>query len=527
MKKLLLLMLSLLVLMVACGEKTTGNKVVFNAENEPTSLDPQILTDFTAFVITDNLYEGLVRLDEKNEVAPAGAESWTISEDGKTWTFKLRKNKWSNGDEVTAKDFVRGIERGLNPATASEYAFLEYYIENAQAYNEGTEKDFNKVGVKALDDYTLEFKLKAPTAYFDKLLVMPVFFPVNEKAIAEFKEKYATEAKNSIYNGAYTLEEWVHDNKVVMKKRADYWDAANIKIDTLEGVFVSDFEAATNLFKNKELLFTKINVEKLTEYKDDPSFVTAPDGRVHFLVFNPKNPVLKNDKIKKALSLAINRDDLVKSVLNGAGVKASGLVAGGVPGVNGDFRAENGDLYEQYKDVDVKALFDEGLKELNMTADQVKLSLLVDEVGTGKKEAEFYQAQWKEKLGIDVEVEVTTKKERISRAKEGNYDIVRYGWGPDYADAMTYLELFLTGGSINVPKYSNPEYDKLIKFAQVNTDPKARIEAMQKAEKILADSFAISPLYYQEGLYLKDPSLEGLTLRAFGNGYDFHKAYLK
>ena len=527
MKKLLLLMLSLLVLMIACGEKATGNKVVFNAENEPTSLDPQILTDFTAFVITDNLYEGLVRLDEKNEVAPAGAESWTISEDGKTWTFKLRKNKWSNGDEVTAKDFVRGIERGLNPATASEYAFLGYYIENAKEYNEGKEKDFNKVGVKALDDYTLEFKLKAPTAYFDKLLVMPVFFPVNEKAIAEFKEKYATEAKNSIYNGAYTLEEWVHDNKVVMKKRADYWDAANIKIDTLEGVFVSDFEAATNLFKNKELLFTKINVEKLSEYKDDPSFVAAPDGRVQFLIFNPTNPVLKNDKIKKALSLAINRDDLVKSVLNGAGVKGSGIVAGGVPGVNGDFRAENGDLYEQYKDVDVKALFNEGLKELNMTADQVKLSLLVDEVGTGKKEAEFYQAQWKEKLGIDVSVEVQTKKERLSRAKEGNYDIVRYGWGPDYADAMTYLELFLTGGTINVPKYSNPEYDKLIKFAQVNTDPKARIEAMQKAEKILADSFAISPLYYQEGLYLKDPSLEGLILRAFGNGYDFHKAYKK
>ena len=527
MKKLLLLMLSLLVLMVACGEKATGNKVVFNAENEPTSLDPQILTDFTGFVITDNLYEGLVRLDEKNEIAPAGAESWTISEDGKTWTFKLRKNKWSNGDEVTAKDFVRGIERGLNPATASEYAFLGYYIENAQAYNEGTEKDFNKVGVKALDDYTLEFKLNAPTAYFDKLLVMPVFFPVNEKAIAEFKEKYATEAKNSIYNGAYTLEEWVHDNKVVMKKRADYWDAANIKIDTLEGVFVSDFEAATNLFKNKELLFTKINVEKLQEYKDDPAFVKAPDGRVHFLAFNPKNPVLKNDKIKKALSLAINRDDLVKSVLNGAGVKASGLVAGGVPGVNGDFRAENGDLYEKYKDVDVKALFDEGLKELNMTADQVKLTLLVDEVGTGKKEAEFYQAQWKEKLGIDVNVEVQTKKERLARAKSGDYDIVRYGWGPDYADEMTYLELFLTGGSINVPKYSNPEYDKLIKFAQVNIDPKARIEAMQKAEKILADSFAISPLYYQEGLYLKDPSLEGLTLRAFGNGYDFHKAYMK
>lgn len=526
MKK-LLLMLSLLVLMVACGGKSTGNKVVFNAENEPTSLDPQILTDFTGFVITDHLYEGLVRLNEKNEVSPAGAESWKISEDGKTWTFKLRKNKWSNGDEVTAKDFVRGIERGLNPTTASEYAFLGYYIENAQDYNEGKVKDFSKVGVKALDDYTLEFKLKAPTAYFSKLLIMPVFFPVNEKAINEFKDKYATEAKNSIYNGAYSLEEWVHDDKVVMKKRADYWNAANIKIDTLEGKFVSDFEAATNLFKNKELLFTKINVEKLAEYKDDPSFVKAPDGRVQFLAFNPKNPVLKNDKIKKALSLAINRDDLVKSVLNGAGVKGSGIVAGGVPGVSGDFRAENGDLYAQYKDLDVKALFNEGLKELNMTPDQVKLTLLVDEVGTGKKEAEFYQEQWKEKLGIDVAVEVKTKKERLASAKSGDYDIVRYGWGPDYADAMTYLELFVTGGSINIPKYSNPEYDKLIKFAQVNTDAKARVEAMQKAEKILAESFVISPLYYQDGLYLKDPSLEGLILRAFGNGYDFHQASIK
>ena len=451
MKRLLLILTSIMIL-ISCGEKGQssgstgkGTVAIFNMEAEPTSLDPQLLTDMGGFMISDMAYESLVRLNEKNEIIPAGAESWSVSEDGKIWTFKIRQGmKWSNGDTLNAHDYVRGMKRGLEPSTAAEYAFMMYYIEGAEDYNGGKLTDFNKVGIKAKDDYTLEIVLSKPAAYFDKTLVLPIYFPLNEKAFAEFGDKYATEANKSVYSGPYIIKEWIHDNKVVLEKNPNYWNTANTKIDTLTALMVPDFEAATNLFENKELDLTKISVEKMESYKDKPELLKVPNGRVYYLGFNSTHPVLKNKKVRQALSLALNRDELVNQVLNGAGIKGSGMVANGMKGVTGDFRDENGNLYEKYKDVEVKKLFDDGLKELGMTPDQVKLTLIVDEKGTGKKEGEFYQAQWKEKLGIDVAVEVLTYKERLSRGKEGNFEIIRYAWGPDYADAMTYLEIFLS-----------------------------------------------------------------------------------
>ena len=162
--------------------------------------------------------------------------------------------KWSNGDPVTAKDYYNGIKRGIEPKIASEYAFLAYYIENAEDYNTGKLKDFEKVGIKAKDDYTLEFTLSQPAPFFLKTLIMPIYFPVNEKALASNGDGYATEANKSIYNGPFIMETWVHDNKVVMKKNPNYWNAKNIKVDTLTGLIVTDFEAATNLFENKEFV---------------------------------------------------------------------------------------------------------------------------------------------------------------------------------------------------------------------------------------------------------------------------------
>lgn len=531
MKKLLIVLMTL-VFVLSCGGKNGGNKgnsAAFNMEAEPTSLDPQILTDMGGFMISDMAYEGLVRLNEKNEVVASGAESWTKSDNGKVWTFKIRKGmKWSNGDPLTAKDYFNGMKRGLEPATAAEYAFMMYYIENAEAYNTGKEKDFNKVGIKLKDDYTLEITLSKPAAYFLKTLVMPIYYPVNAKALEEYKDKYATEADKSIYSGPYIIKEWVHDNKVVLEKNPNYWNKDNIKIDTLTALMVSDFEAATNLFENNEVDLTKISVEKMDVYKDKPELIKNPNGRVYYFAYNLTNPILKNKKVRQALSLAVNRDELVSNVLNGSGIKASGVVANGVKGVSGDFRTENGDLYEQYKNIDVKKLFDEGLKELGMTPDQVKLTLTVDEKGTGKKEGEFYQAQWKEKLGIDVQVEVLTYKERLARGKEGNFEIIRYAWGPDYADAMTYLEIFLsTSTGLNVSKYNNPEYDKLVLDGQINQDEKARVTSMLNAEKLLINDFVYSGIYYEVAPYIKRSNLEGVVLRPVGNPVDFYKALLK
>ncbi|MDO5089122.1 MAG: peptide ABC transporter substrate-binding protein [Leptotrichiaceae bacterium] len=531
MKKILLFLVGML-LIVSCGgnqgKKESGSSASFNMEAEPASLDPQLLTDMGGFMVSGMLYEGLVRLNEKHEIVPAGAESWNVSEDGKIWTFKIRQGmKWSNGDTVTAHDYLRGMKRGLDPATAAEYAFIMYYIQGAEDYNTGKTQDFNGVGIKVKDDYTLEITLSKPAAYFGKTLIMPIYFPLNEKAIAEYKDKYATEADKSIYNGPYTMKEWVHDNRVVMEKNPNYWNKDNIKIDTLTAMMVTDFEAATNLFENKELDLTRISVEKIVSFNGKPELHKVPDGRVYYLAFNQNNPILKNKKVRQALSLAVDRETLVKDILNEGGIKASGIVANGMPGVTGDFRDESGDLYAQHKDLDVKKLFEEGLKELGMTPDQVKLTLTADEKGTGKKESEFYQSQWKEKLGIDVDVEIITYKERLSRGNEGNYEIIRYAWGPDYADAMTYMELFLTGTGLNVSRYSNPEYDKLVAFAQESNDHKARIEAMQKAEKMLMEDYNVSGLYYQVAAYLINPNLKGVSISAVGNPIDFYNASIK
>ena len=527
MKKILVI-LTLLMFVLSCGKAGgNGKTATFNMEAEPSSLDPQLLTDMGGFMITGLTYEGLVRLNEKNEVVPAGAESWEKSKDGTVWTFKLRKGmKWSNGDALTAKDYVNGMKRGLEPATASEYAFLMFYIKGAEDYNGGKIKDFNQVGIKAKDDYTIEFTLSKPAPFFDKTLVMPVYYPINAKALDQFKDKYATEANKSIYSGPYTIEKWTQDNKVILKKNPNYWNAANTKFDTLKALMVSDFNAATNYFENKELDLTKISLEKKASYVGKPELKEVPDGRVYYLAFNTKAPGLKNKKIRQALSLAIDRKNLVSNVLNGSGIVASGVVSEGTKGENDDFRKEVGDLYAQYKNVNVKALFDEGLKEEGLTPDKLNLTLTVDEKGSGKKEGEFYQSQWKEKLGLDVNVETITYKERLSRAKSGDFQIVRYAWGPDYADPMTYLEIFQTSaGQINVAKFSDPEYDKLVEFAKKEQDNKARMDAMKKAEKILMDDFRYTGLYYEVATYLQNPHLKGVVIRAVGNPIDFYAAY--
>ena len=520
------LMLSMFIVSCGKGKKALGKSVSFNMEAEPTSLDPQLLTDMSGIFITSMTYESLVRLNDKNEIVPAGAESWTKSDDGKVWTFKIRQGmKWSNGDPLTAKDYFNGIKRGLEPKTVAEYAILGYYIENAQNYNNGTLKDFGQVGIKVKDDYTLEFTLSQPAPFFLKMLIMPIFFPVNEKALADNGEGYATEANKSIYSGPFIMEKWVHDNKVVMKKNPNYWNAQNIKLDTLTGLIVTDFEAATNLFENKELDLTKISVEKMANYEGKPELHKFPNGRVYYFGFNTSNPVLKNQKVRQALSLAVDRKELVNSILNGAGITASGIVSNGTAGEKGDFREEAGDLFAGFANVNAKQLFDEGLKELNMTPAQVKLHLLVDENGTGKKEAEFYQSQWKDKLGIDVEVEVLTKKERIARAKAGEFEIVRYAWGPDYADPMTYLEMFHSKAKdLNFAKYADPKYDELVDLAKVNQDNKTRMDAMKQAEKLLSDNFTYSALYYEVAAYLVNPELKGVVIRSVGDSIDFYNA---
>ena len=236
---------------------------------------------------------------------------------------------------------------------------------------------------------------------------------------------------------------------------------------------------------------------------------------------------MKNIKVRKALSLAVDRNKLISDVLRNGSFIGSGLVSNGTPGTSGDFREENGNLYDQYKTEDVKKLFEEGLKELGKTPADVKLTLAIDEKGSAKKEAEYFQAQWQEKLGIKVNIESTTFKIRLEKGKNYDYQIIRYAWGPDYADPMTYLELLYSkSGTINITKYNNKEYDKLIELAQVNNDNAVRMDAMKKAEKIATEEFFYSGLYYESANYAVNPKIKNVVIRAVGAPIDFYYADL-
>ena len=525
MKKILLVISLILAFALSCGKSSNSHALLLNLKEEGKSYDPQLANDSTAEIVDSLIGETLIREGEDGQGVPGVAEKWEVSKDGLVWTFHLRKNaKWSNGDPITANDFRDGWLRALNPNTAAEYASKLFPIKNAEAYNKGEVKE-DAVGIQAVDNYTLKVTLGAPLPYFDSAVRLYTYLPVNTKFLKEVGDKYMTSPKDSISSGAYVIKSWTKDSEIVFEKNPNYWNKDNIPLETVKIKFVAD-EAALNAFKNNEIDITNITTEQAKEYANDKRLRVAKDGSVWYMTYNMKNKVLANKKIRQALSLAIDRKNLVSNVLNGSGIVASGVVSEGTKGENDDFRKEVGDLYAQYKNVNVKALFDEGLKEEGLTPDKLNLTLTVDEKGSGKKEGEFYQSQWKEKLGLDVNVETITYKERLSRAKAGDFQIVRYAWGPDYADPMTYLEIFQTSaGQINVAKFSDPEYDKLVEFAKKEQNNKARMDAMKKAEKILMDDFRYTGLYYEVATYLQNPHLKGVVIRAVGNPIDFYAAY--
>ncbi|MBZ4684171.1 MAG: extracellular solute-binding protein family 5 [Fusobacteriales bacterium] len=526
-----LLTLLTLVLFVACGgggaktetKAEAEKKVVrINLGQEPGTMDPQLTTDQSAMQILPFIMEGLTRLGATGDVVPGVAESWSV--DGNKWTFKLRDTKWSNGKLVTAHDFVFGIRRAIEPETASEYAYMTYYIKNAQAYNEGKIKDFSKVGVKALDDKTVVFELEKPAAYFASVTAFPTYYPLNEEFFKEKGEEYALEKDNFLFNGPFKMTEWEHDSKIVLEKRADYWNASAIKLDGITALMVNDSNTALNMYKNGELDIVGLGGDQLPEFKDSPELVTYSDGSVWYFEFNTKHPLLSNRKIREAITIAIDRKELVEKIKKDGSKAGQGMVPYGFPGIDKGFREDFGS--ELYKDNDVeraKKLLAEGLKEVGHTG-PVELSLLTGTSDTATKEAQFYQEQLRTKLGIETKIEQVTFQIRLQRMSSRDFEIVLAGWGPDYNDPMTYMDLWVTNGGNNHTGWSNAEYDALINKAQTSSDNKVRMEAMAAAEKILAKEFPIGVTFYRNRNRLVKPYLKNVYFRAVGQETDLYYA---
>lgn len=528
-RRLFVLMMVLLgVLFVGCNGKKAkeGSNITVNIESEPKSIDPQILTDHNAIVMATSLWEGLTRIGKDGQVIPGAAEKWEVN--GNVWKFFIRENaKWSNGDKVTANDFYFAIKRAIDPKTASEYAYMTFYIKNAQKFNEGKITDFNEVGVKVIDEKTLEITLEAPAAYFAAVLAFPTYFPVNQKVYEENKGSYALEAKQAVYNGPWKMAEWQHDNKMVVVKNENYWNNKEIKLDKIEYVMIENANTAANMYKNNKIDMTVIQTDQIKQFKNSKEYTTYSDGSVWYFEFNVKNRYFKNAKIRKALTLAIDRKSLVDKVLEDGSTEALAFVPNDMPGKTKTFREDYGMKYFEDNSVEeAKKLLEEGLKEIGEKG-PVKFTLLCDTRTERKKVAVYLQEELKKKLGVIAELEPVSFQIRLQKMQNKDFDVVASGWSPDYNDPMTFMDLWVTNGGNNHTAWSNAKYDELIKKAMTSGDTAERMDAMAEAEKLLMEEMPVGPIYYRNRNALIKPWVKDVKISAVGAEFDFYWTHIE
>nr|WP_253957875.1 peptide ABC transporter substrate-binding protein [Metabacillus halosaccharovorans] len=507
------------------------------------SMDSVMAQDTVSFTTMNNVMEGLYRLDPNQEVVEGMAEGEPeVSEDGTVYTFKLRDAKWSNGDPVTAQDFVYAWQRAIDPANASPYGpyMMDGKIKGAAEISaagaEKKEYDLNTLGVKAIDEKTLEVTLERPIPYFQSLMAFPTFYPQNQKFVEEQGDNYAKTAENLVYNGPFVLSDWGGStaSEWTYTKNEDYWDAETVKLETVQWNVLKDSQASANAFETGEADVTgKLSSDIVPQYEGDERMVNWLEPTIFWLKFNQKeNEALKNTDIRKALAQAINKEDFVNSVLNNGSIIANYAVPSEFvknEETGKDFREINGNELLPY-DVDAaKASWEKGLAALG--TDTVEVRYLGDDTESAKKVAEYVKNQLETNLpGLTIKVESVPFSVRLDRENSQDYDIQMAGWGPDYLDPMTFSDLWLTGGGNNKMDYSNEKYDQLVKDAQTTLaqKPVERYEALAEAERILLEEdAAIAPMYQRSSNVLVNENVEGFTYHLVGPEYSYKWASVK
>ncbi|MEI2354862.1 peptide ABC transporter substrate-binding protein [Mesobacillus zeae] len=500
--------------------------------SEIPTMDTSLAEGSTSFTYIANVGEGLYRLNKDHKPAPALADGKPkISEDKKVFTFKLREAKWSNGDPVTAEDFVFAWQRAIDPKTASPYGpyMMNGKIKGANEITEAgaanKEYDLNTLGIKALDEKTLEVTLEQPFVYWEDLFAFPTFYPQNKKFVEEKGKAYASNAGNLLYNGPFKLTKWEGTAATdwVLEKNEDYWDAKNVKLEKISVNVVKDSNSAVNAFEAGETDMTGLlSSDIVPEYEGDDRMVSWLEPTVFWLKMNQQNKALKNVNIRKAIAQGFNKKDLASSILNNGSIPANYFVPKDFVEFDGkDFREKNGDLIK-YDVKAAKEAWEKGLKELGV--DKLEIRYLGGDTEAAKKTDSYMKNQLEKNLpGLTVKLESVPFSVRLERDNSQDYDLQFAGWGPDYGDAISFTDLWLTGGGSNRMDYSNPKYDELVKKAQTEyaTKPKENWEAQQEAEKIMLEDAGVAPVYQRAANILLNPNVKGLAIYNYGPDYGF------
>ncbi len=510
---------SVLAFTTACG--TTGGSAVSsedtedvkiarlnNSGGEPGTLQPGLAEGTQETWILDHMYKGLYTKTPEGVAEFAIAESADVSEDGRVWTFELRDFTWSSGNKGTANDFVESFLFTLDPANAAKHSSNLWIIENGEAFTKG-EASREDVGVRAIDDDTLEITLVSPVSYLPDLLTNTFFYPIDSKNAAEHSDWYMSPDYYSS-NGPFTLKSWVPKEEVVIERNENYYNNDLTNLDEIVFSMVLDKTTEWQMYEQGQidLVYSPLpDVSEKLENEGNPEIENMYDLGTYFTYFNTEVQPFNNVKVRKALSMAIDREAITENILKGGQLPAYTVTPIGVPDEKGnDYVASVGPTFEE--DVEeAKKLLEEGLAEEGMTLEDWSFTFLYNTDETQKKVAEAIQFMWSTNLGVNCTLEGVELKTMLDRKTAGDFDVVRAGWIGDYVDPMTFLELFTSYSEYNNGHWVNEEYDALIKAALYNQDPAERMEQLREAERILMDEMAVMPVYYYAKSVVTKPYL--------------------
>lgn len=495
---------------------------------EPTSLDSAKGSDNYSLSVLNDILEPLTRLEEdedlNNFVAPAGAERWESNEDGTVWTFYLRDNKWSDGEPVRAQDYEYGIKRVLDPKTGAPYAYMLLPIKNANAVNAG-ELPVEELGVKSLDDKTLEITLEEPTPYFLSLTYLRPMFPQRQDIVEKYGDTFGAEAETVVSNGPFVLDSWTHNNEIVLKKNLNYWDSETVKLETVNYKIINDINAIYNSLENNSVDSGSTgNTEWLDRFSknDKLNHVSYTNPNVNFKFFNQKDKLFSNANVRKAFTIAINREEIADVIFNGMNEAAYGWVPKQIQVEDKEYRELVEEPIKTLKEdnPDAQALLKKGLEELGMDTDLSKLDVTMTLGGTDqwfRTFGEYIQQMYKTTLGINLKIEFADWPVFMSQVESGDYQIGYMSWGAEFNDPISMLSLLTSDSNAILTGWSNEKYDNLIKQARAEMDPEKRLELYKEAENIvLYEECVIAPVVYTKSNLFRYKYMKNLPSTPFG-----------
>ena len=510
------------------GIDATNKAITLILRDEPPQLDSSLATDQISGMIIGHVMESLLRYDENNRLVAGMAERWDIREDGAT--FWIRENaRWSDGEPVTAADFVFAWQTALDPASASEYAFILFPIKNGEAINTG-ELPREELGAIAATERRLEITFENPIAYFDKLVAFATYSPIRQDFYESTNGRYGADADMLLYNGPFRISRWVHGAHLRLERNPYYWNPERIHLDVIDfPYFTQDTNASLNLFKAGSVAATTLHAENLNDALNRRWHLNRyQDGSVFYIEFNHRegHPT-RNRNLRKAMQLAFDPNELVYKVIKLPGyLPGESLFPVWLRGVEGFFRAEYAapqwmvDI-ERAKEHLAKAKQELGVDKIP------PLMLLSGDNPISNKQSEYFQALYKRTLGLEIRIDKQIFKQRLAKMTSGEFDMVLAGWGPDFSDPLTFGDLFSSWNLNNRGRYSNPDLDRQVRIAQKSLDTQVRMDAFGEIQKILFDEVVILPNYERGIVYVTDPRLKGSVRRAVGPDPDYTNAYIE